>query len=73
MPTYSNSPEIEAIVIELRDAHLAAQEAWEADPTAENYVAREEATQAFANARSGAVERTAVPTIGGDTIQDGVN
>ena len=73
MPTYSNSPEIEAIVTELRDEFVAAQEAWEADPSEENFATRMEATQAFANARSGAVDRTAAPTIGGDTVQDGVN
>jgi len=73
MPEYSESPEIETIVLQLRDEYQAALDAYEADPSEENRVAKVEATQAFANARTSALNRTAVPVIGGDAVQDGVN
>lgn len=73
MPVYSDSPEIEAAVLTLREEFQAALDAYQNDPTEANRVARDEATQSFANARTAALNRPAVPVVGGDAVQEGVN
>jgi hypothetical protein len=73
MPEYSDSPEIEAVVLQLRSEYQAALDAFEADPSEEHRQARDAAVEAFANARTTALNRTSVPVIGGDTVQEGVN
>jgi len=73
MPEYSDSPEIEAVVLQLRTEYQEALENVEIDPTDENRAILVDATESFANARTTALNRVAVPVIGGDTVHEGVN
>jgi hypothetical protein len=73
MPEYSESPEIESIVLDLRHQYQLCLGDYEADPSPENREALDIAATAFANARTSALNRQAVPVIGGDAVQDGVN
>lgn len=70
MSVYSDSPDVEAAILQLQDEHSKAQERWEADPTPENNETRLAAARAFQAARQSVAseKRGNTAAVGGDAF-----